>query len=329
MTEDKTKTFLKECDLLYVMRTMNHAHLLRAIAAFTRGEQCGFIMPRARGSLRTFWETQDPSTYRSDEIISWLFTQLIGITDGLSMLHSHLHKTELSTHHGALTPDNILWFPGHENDSDTLSLGLLVIGEAWREKSYKEHVGEGLNTRLRYAARERPKSPIDDTWSLGLVFFEFVIWLIRGKHEAQKFRYHTSHVYLSDETDYKFEEWSILLMNDERCLPDTPLGELVTFIVRRLLLSHGDPSGDPNRSTASQFHAWVSQVRSAVNASGSSYIAVQQNLPSVTPLIPRARGRWRDSITESIQSPARRAIGGKFVDFNFRLPWRRHEGDKK
>lgn len=254
-----------------MMRTINHAHLLEAIAAFTRGKQCGFIMPRARGSLRTFWETQDRSMRGSEKIISWLFTQLLGITDGLTKLHEHHYEDELSIRHGTLTPDNILWFPGHDCDPDTHSLGVLIIGDARRTENLWKHESEDRGAGLRYAARERPHSIFDDTWSLGLICFEFVIWLIRGNREVQEFRSQTSHVYLSDKDE--FERWASLLMADERCLPDTPLGVLVRFIMRRLLVRRW------MRARALDFYSFVSKVRSAVSASGSSYTAVQPNLP--------------------------------------------------
>lgn len=265
-----TEDFLVECDVLYAMRTINHAHLLKAIAAFMRGQQCGFIMPRGRGSLRTFWEIQDHSMPGSEKIISWLFTQLLGITDGLTKLHEHHYDDRPSTRHGALTPDNILWFPGHEYDPDTHSLGVLIIGDAGRTLETSKHASGVRGTGLRYTTQERPPSSYDDNWSLGLVCFEFVIWLIRGNREVEEFRSQTSPLYLSD--DSTVERWLNLLLTDERCLPQTPLGLLVQFIVRKLLVSrHG-------RVTASQFYNCILRVRSAVSASGSSYTAVQPEL---------------------------------------------------
>lgn len=251
------------------MRTIDHPHILRAIAAFTKGEQCGFIMPRARGSLRSFCETQDNSTYQSETILSWLFTQLLGVTDGLARLHGDKYGIKPSTCHGALTPDNILWFSDHKSGPDADSLGVLVIGGR-----------RDLEPR-RYVVRERPQSPLDDTWSLGLIIFELVIWLLRGNAEVQEFRSQTSRVCASDEDDCRFEEWSGLLTSDGRCLPGTPLGGLVQFIVRRLLVPRGGPSGAEGRATASQLHGWLSLVRSVVAESGSPYTAVQQNLPEL------------------------------------------------
>lgn len=247
------------------MRAINHAHLLKTIAAFTRGQQCGFIMPRASGSLRTFWETQDPSTLGYERMISWLFTQLLGITEGLAKLHEHYDGDEMSTRHGALTPDNILWFPGHEADPSTRFLGILIIGDGGQTKGRIKRTGTDRGAEVRYTARDRPKSPIDDIWSLGLIFFEFVIWLIRGNREVQNFRSQTSHVYLSEEEDYKFEEWVSLLIKDDRCLPATPLGKLIQFIVRKALVPRDNRyQYDQHRATASEFHSLVSEVHSAV-----------------------------------------------------------------
>lgn len=272
--------FLEECDLLYAMRTIDHPHLLRAIAAFERGEQCGLIMPLARGSLRSFCKAQDSSMYEFETIIPWLFTQLLGVAEGLVKLHNHRYDSRPPTCHGALTPDNILWFPAPESEPDAHSLGFLVIGGAgWGKHLSNDETGH-RGAELRYLGRERPQSPVHDTWSLGLILFEFVIWLLRGSAEVQAFRSQTSHVSDSNDDGHRFEEWSRVLMTDERCLPDTPLAGLVQFIVRRLLVPDSGPSEVEGRATASQFHSWLSLVRSVVAASGAPYTAVQPNLPS-------------------------------------------------
>lgn len=330
------------------MRTINHAHLLKAIAAFTRGEQCGFIMPRARGSLRTFWETQDHSMYGSEKMISWLFTQLFGITEGLTKLHEHRYEDKPSTRHRALTPDNILWFPGHDCDPDTYSLGVLIIGDAGGTKGLNKYTGGDRGVRfryaareLRYAARERFQSSIDDIWSLGLICFEFVIWLIRGNREVQDFRSQTSHVYLSDEDDYQLGRWSSILMTDERCLPGTPLGELLRFISCRLLVwqSEFDRYASGRCAESSEFHSWISELQSTVSANGHSYTAVQTNLPWPGSARPYKPGRERTSesperVGESEvatfpppSDPPRRAIRSRF--HNLSVPWRRRKGDGK
>lgn len=346
-----TNAFHEECDVLYAMRKINHAHLLNAIAAFVRGEQCGFIMPRARGSLRTFWETQVRSTYGTEKISSWLFTQLLGITDGLVNLHGYRSEDKPWTRHGALTPDNMLWFPGDVSDPDTHSLGVLIIGDPGRTKELRKHTSGNYSAAFRYEARERPPSLSDDIWSLGLICFEFVIWLIRGNREVQNFRSQTSKVYFSDEDDYKFERWSNLLLNDDRCLLGTPLGELVRFIVRRLLVPCGQSVENRGRATASQFHSWVS---SSVNTSGSLFTAEQPNIPGPnpprldpprlapprptpprpTPPRPYERSRRRTSVSPDGDSASThvaywRANRAKFRNFNFSVPWRRRKGDEK
>lgn len=272
--------FLEEGDILYAMREINHPHLLRAIAAFERGDQSGIIMPRARGSLRLFCETQDNSMYQSETMLPWVFAQLLGLTDGLARLHGHYHDFEPSICHGVLTPDKILWFPGHDSEPDGHSLGVLVIGDLGRRKQLGNDDREHSGAELRYAARDDPPSPSDDTWSLGLIFFEFVIWLIRGRADIQEFRSQTSRVGASDEDDYKFQEWLILLMDDDRCLPGTPLGVLVQFIVRRLLVPRGGPR-EEGRATASRFFSWIFLVRFVVGKSGYPYTAVQRDLPSL------------------------------------------------
>ncbi|KAJ0115598.1 hypothetical protein J7T55_010421 [Diaporthe amygdali] len=319
------KAFLEECDVLYAMYTISHAHILKPIAAFTRGEQCGYIMPRARGSLRDFWERQDPSRVGSNQMISWLFKQLLGITDGLAKLHEHHYDNKPLTRHGALTPDNILWFPSQESDMDMNSMGLLVIGDPGRTKFYTKDASGDRIARLRYTARERPPSPFHDTWSLGLIFFEFIIWLIRGKQEVEKFRSQTANVHVSNEDDRKFDKWARLLMADESCLHGTPLGELVLFIVRKVLVWQRECSQNEGRARAVEFSQWIEQVRLVVNASGSSYTTVQPKLHRLAfkrpeegvDIISSASNEQESGV---VGNSSRKGSEGKVSNFKF---WRR------
>lgn len=278
------RAFLEHCDIFYAMRMLNHGHVLNVIAAFTKGEHCGFILPRAKGSLRTFCEIQNPSQIDPDQMILWLFRQLIGITDGLAQLHKHVYSRNISkSWHGALTPDNILWFPGDKRDSYTHLLGILIIGDADLMESYTDFGNP--DTSLRYMALEAPSS-YRDTCALGLICFEFVIWLILGTSEVQKFRseLETLIVDLFDHPGAQdaLDQWSRLLMTKELCLPGTPIGELVQFIMCRLV-RYGEAEETETRASATEFYTWVEQVCAVVDNSKLSYGAVHQRLQELTP----------------------------------------------
>lgn len=274
-TDYVPRDFLDECDVLYAMRTINHPHLLKVIATFKRSNQCGFIMPRSGGSLQTIWETQFNSALESENLISWLFEQFLGITDGLAELHQEKFDYQVPMSHGGLTPDNILWFPGHESDRSSRSLGALIVGDTGRTKHYTEQEGEKFDAKARYTMQKGRPSPREDVWSLGLICFEFVIWLIRGQNEVRKFRLQSPYGHLSD-----LDRWTSFLMTDERCLPGTPLGWLLQF-VGNFLNRQVEVREDDELPSARDFHLWIKKACEVVNTSGSSYVAVYPDLRGI------------------------------------------------
>lgn len=168
-------------------------HLIQAIAAYGRGIERGFVFPWApNGNLRQMWEASSgPPT---KEVRRWAWDQILGLTGGLAKLH----KT--NTRHGDVKPENILRFNGPQ---DSPKLGPLVIADVGIAKyhAFETEVRKLYNKPTTNRSRTQRYAPPEieiperdekgqlrvisrkyDSWSLGCVLLEFIVWLKRGNH---------------------------------------------------------------------------------------------------------------------------------------------------
>lgn len=195
LTEDEVvKFFEKEIDTLKVMRDLGHDHLIEAIFAYKQGLERYIVFPWAQGgNLRQFWrKTPRPSTR---ENVQWAWKQIRGLSDGLSKLHGE------GTRHGDLKPENILSFRiGSEPGSDNLVIADVGIAKFHAdETAIRQAEGKPTTNKygtLRYAP---PKTEIGtsesggqisrkyDSWSLGCILLEFIIWLLHGNNGLSEF----------------------------------------------------------------------------------------------------------------------------------------------
>ncbi|KAF4965292.1 hypothetical protein FSARC_6893 [Fusarium sarcochroum] len=187
---DMDKFYEKEKDTLEIMRTLNHDHLIRAIACYKKGKDNCFVLPWARGgNLRYFWKDDKSTLNRT--LVTWFFKQVEGISDGIMKLSKEKIR------HGDLKPENILHFPGENNTH-----GLLKVADVGVSKLHPEYTRDRLSaTTNRYGSStylppEVFSSPDSDdlilsrkydTWGLGCIFLEFVIWLVYGQSLLGKF----------------------------------------------------------------------------------------------------------------------------------------------
>lgn len=173
------------------MLGLHHPHLIQAIAVYERGPDRFFVFPWApKGNLREVWDRRPVPA--DQEVIRWAWRQILGLTDGLKDLH------ERDTRHGDLKPENILMFDGdHESGPNPLVIADVGISKFHAEETrirralgYKSTSKGGT---LRY---EPPEIQLDppltvsrkyDSWSLGCVLLEFVIWLMRGNDGLTRF----------------------------------------------------------------------------------------------------------------------------------------------
>lgn len=196
-TEEEVTTFFRaERRTLKTMREIAHANLIQAIATYEKGEESReggercFVFPWASGgNLRQLWMHRSPDW---QDVSHWAWGQIRGLTEGLDKLH------EKGTRHGDLKPENILIF----NRGKPPELGSLVIADVGIAKyhafetSARKLKEVQTNTRFFTGQYEPPEIRLDqptvisrkyDSWSLGCVLLEFIIWLRRGKDGLKKF----------------------------------------------------------------------------------------------------------------------------------------------
>lgn len=189
------KFFQKETDTLKTMRELRHEHLVRAIFGYKQGLERYIVFPWAQGgNLRQFWENIPGPKDKKDML--WAWKQIEGLSDGLSKLHGK------GTRHGDLKPENIL----HFGVAGRTITGILAIADVGIAKFHADETAkrqaEGKPTTNKYATwgYAPPKTDFGtskndqqisrkyDSWSLGCILLEFIIWLLRGSDGLSSFK---------------------------------------------------------------------------------------------------------------------------------------------
>lgn len=231
------------------MRTLDHAHLIKAIAAYERGQDRCFIFPWARGgNLQHFWDTQ--SGVHDKSLVSWVLEQMTGISKGICELH------EMNVRHGDLKPENILHFTDEQGTDDR---GRLVVADVGLAKFHPEYTRQrNIRTTTKHGSRAyeppevgrygagEPVSRKYDIWSLGCVFLEFAIWIHYGSRRLNQFqnelrggdldRFWISENSATDLSLHPTAKASIDKMLKSDLQPNSSLWELVLLVNEKLLV---------------------------------------------------------------------------------------------
>ncbi|KAF2704368.1 hypothetical protein K504DRAFT_390780 [Pleomassaria siparia CBS 279.74] len=266
-----------EVNALEMIRELNHPHLIKAIAYYTKGKKHYILFPWAgRGNLREFWK-EEPRKL-NPQYLKWVFTQLCGLASAIERLH-HFHK-ERPTRHGDLKPENVLCFPHKDKQGDAHEGScILVIADVGLAKSHDEATKfrkDATRTKSGTITYEPPETELQpdlprsrryDVWSLGCIYLEFVIWLLYGALELDHFRKDLS---LGGDTRFYVlvqnqdtrtktarlnnvvQKWIDWIRKDPRCPKKTALRNLVELVVTRLLVPdvRDAPSLVPRRTLA-------------------------------------------------------------------------------
>ena len=186
---DVNKFYPREVETLKAMRELNDSHLIRAIAAYEKGNSRCFVFPWAEGgNLAKFWH--DDQSGLDKHLVTWALDQMTGIAGGIMKLH------ERNIRHGDIKPLNILYFP----DKNKTRRGILKVADVGLAKVHTEYTKYRVVTTVRmsseryeppempsYLSREAPLPRRYDSWSLGCVFLEFATWLIYGQKGLESF----------------------------------------------------------------------------------------------------------------------------------------------
>ena len=260
--EDFAAVVQTEISALEWIRGFRHPHLIRAIAYYKKGNKHCVMFPWAEhGNLRDFWKKSPPKLNR--RCLEWVFAQFCGLAEAIERLHRP--QEDKSTRHGDLKPENILCFGRDQEMNSSREECTLVITDVGLSKSHEKvtelrkgatHTHSGT---IMYEPPEtelqpnEPRSRRYDVWSLGCIYLEFVVWLLYGSKELDRFRSdlessgsNTKFYVLQEDPSTRnktsrlnsaVEKWVEWIGKDPRCSEQTAIRSLIDLIVTRLLIA--------------------------------------------------------------------------------------------
>lgn len=194
------------------MNRLNEKHIVWFITAFTHGdgddkEHYVVFEWADGGNLGDLWKK-----YREPELsepqVKWVVEQLHGLAQALDAAH-YLDRVQ-SYRHGDLKPANILWF------LDGSGYGTLKIGDWGEAKNHTQITSLRPNTTGRPSTRRyqppevrdapltegerHVRSRLYDIWSFGCITLEFIIWLVYGWDQLNRFNNAFSDTYYVGES---------------------------------------------------------------------------------------------------------------------------------
>jgi serine/threonine protein kinase len=252
-----------------MIRNLNHPHLIRAFAYYTKGKKHCLIFPWAEhGNLREFWKNSPPELDQG--YLEWVFIQFCGLAGAIEELHNS--QQDQATRHGDLKPENILCFAGNGSNSsrDECTLVITDVGLSKCHDKLTEHRKEATKTQsgtILYEPPEtelQPKQPRSrryDVWSLGCIYLEFLVWLLYGASDLDRFRSdltssgsHTRFYVLDEDSGTQRKtsrlngavtKWVDWMKKDSRCPKNTAIRSLIDLVVTRLLIADVSSSPQP------------------------------------------------------------------------------------
>ncbi|KAK1657391.1 kinase-like domain-containing protein [Colletotrichum godetiae] len=291
-----------EAEVLEMIREMKHPHLIKAIAYYKRGDRYYIIFPWAGGgNLRDYWGREPPRKLDGG-FVSWALGQLCGLAGAMQKLHS---AQDSACRHGDLKPENILCFEDTRS-SDPSSQPFLVIADVGLAKVHtlatemRNEATRTMNGTVMYEppeavlllTKKQPRSRRYDVWSIGCIYFEFLIWLLYGKAELVRFGDDIAHpvnrtrqffdvsgagVTGAARVKPNVQKWMEWIRRDPRCPPNTAIRKVLELVCTRLLViavskPRTESSGSASAQGSTTLHATdgpdnPSIIRSDTNSS--------------------------------------------------------------
>jgi len=207
------------------------------------------------GSLRDFWKEQQPLRMDLDGIrgLVWeALQQFRGLADAFVKLHmDKLYR------HGDVKPENILRFRDGKTVTGVLQIADFGLAKQHNGPTVRRGPTATRHTTLQYESPEAEEamkgeaalSRLSDIWSFGCVMFEYIIWLLYGSDEADRFgndlrgKTHTvgtAPFYLRRAAGQAVlnptvEKWLTHMKNDPEASGDTAIGALLSIIQHHML----------------------------------------------------------------------------------------------
>ena len=180
-----------------IFQKLRHPHIIQLLATYLVSHAqvltywC-MLLPLADYSLHdVIRKTLSPS-------LLLLLEQLVGLADALCLVHSHEDKDgncSITGYHHDIKPTNILFFKVAGSDFGVLRLA--DWGSAKLHQKLRSGSSCGTNNRNKgdpfYAAPENDTSDAKvsrpyDSWTMGCVILEMLVWHVFGPQEVEKFK---------------------------------------------------------------------------------------------------------------------------------------------
>ncbi|KAI8277666.1 Serine/threonine-protein kinase nekl-2 [Colletotrichum sp. SAR11_240] len=232
-------------------------HITQKLDTFRVDNVDYIIFPWAEGGdLDNFWKIRDSKgEARSPELALWCLEQMLGLAEALQALHLEM-EDQSNCRHGDLKPGNILHFPARIEGSH----GILKMADFGISRIHNlgtmQRQGVDTTTRATTPSYQAPEGDSDETrsrkfdiWSLGCIFLEFALWVLRDCTALENFDaarrpktpglQNRSHFYVLAEDGAEIHPAVVKVILDLRSLnpggPDTAFGELLHMIESQLI----------------------------------------------------------------------------------------------
>jgi serine/threonine protein kinase len=165
--------------------------VIRLLLAYEHIERGLYLVfPLAKGDLDDFWKAKD-TQFPSSEDAYWLIQQCADIASALYEFHYHPSLPKKHGRHGDIKPENILWFQDQTESHGRLVVADLTMVRFHSTATLDDTTAQGRAISITYKPPEvdveiKPKkSQAYDVWSLGCVFFQFMVWHLLGYDAAR------------------------------------------------------------------------------------------------------------------------------------------------
>ncbi|KAF6830454.1 protein kinase domain-containing protein [Colletotrichum musicola] len=200
----------RRCGVLQQMNRLNQPLIVRFLTAFRRGtpgaEEHYIMLEWADGgNLRDFWKNMNRPALTL-ELVRDSIRQILGLANAICK--AHYPETGPNFRHGDLKPENILWF----KEKSGRGIGTFKIGDwglakqhfivtelrsnnismEWSTRKYEppeETLGHGIALTVpdKWGNIPKKRSRLYDIWAMGCITLEFLIWLMYGHRELERF----------------------------------------------------------------------------------------------------------------------------------------------
>ncbi|KFA55252.1 hypothetical protein S40293_04995 [Stachybotrys chartarum IBT 40293] len=206
LKSESREDFDREVDMLKKFRDQD-SHLISLLVTYEHNDSFFLLFDWAKCNLQEYWAGVHPNPDPSDrDTVFWVVGQCRGISGGILKLHQYRtfsfnsenrETKEIYGHHGDIKEANILWFPEspHNPRANTGILKLADFGVAGFSTQHTGSIGSNAHFMATpsYRAPEsdltRPRAPgrSFDIWTLGILYLQFVTWMLGGQELLEKF----------------------------------------------------------------------------------------------------------------------------------------------